>query len=161
MKPSAHGRIWIWISILLALCLSILPLPFQFEPFRPDWLAMVLIYWAISLPHRSNIGPAWVAGLLLDVLLGGTLGVRAVAMVLTIYLASAQYKGIRNSSLWLQALIIGVLSLVGKLTVFWVEHLFGQTNLNFAYFWSTLTTMLIWPWVFLVLRNLRRHFSIR
>ena len=48
MLQPASGRIWIWCSILLALCLSILPLPFQFEPFRPDWLAMVLI---LSLIH--------------------------------------------------------------------------------------------------------------
>ena len=69
MLEPASGRIWIWISILLALCLSILPLPFQVEPVRPDWLAMWIIYWALALPHRTNVGSAWVAGLLLDVLL--------------------------------------------------------------------------------------------
>ncbi|MBP8080274.1 MAG: rod shape-determining protein MreD, partial [Aeromonas sp.] len=108
MLQPASGRIWIWISILLALCLSILPLPFQFEPFRPDWLAMVLIYWALALPHRANVGTAWVAGLLLDVLLGSTLGVRAMAMAITTYLAAFQFQKIRNFSLWQQALIIGL-----------------------------------------------------
>ncbi len=114
MLQPASGRIWIWISILLALSLSILPLPFQLEPFRPDWLAMVLIYWALALPHRTNVGTAWVAGLLLDVLLGSTLGVRAMAMAITTYLAAFQFQKIRNFSLWQQALIIGCLSLVGK-----------------------------------------------
>ena len=147
MLEPASGRIWIWISILLALSLSILPLPFEFDPFRPDWLAMGLIYW--------------VAGLLLDVLLGSTLGVRAMAMAITTYLAAFQFQKIRNFSLWQQALIIGGLSLVGKMTVFWAEHLFSQASLNFSYFWSTLTTMLIWPWVFLVLRKVRRRFNIR
>ncbi|MGG5828716.1 hypothetical protein ACQ4LF_25275, partial [Aeromonas salmonicida] len=44
--------------MLLALCLSILPLPFQFEPFRPDWLAMVLIYWALA---AAWLATAWQA----------------------------------------------------------------------------------------------------
>lgn len=161
MLEPASGRIWIWISILLALSLSILPLPFEFDPFRPDWLAMVLIYWALALPHRTNVGTAWVAGLLLDVLLGSTLGVRAMAMAITTYLAAFQFQKIRNFSLWQQALIIGCLSLVGKVTIFWAEHLFSRASLNFAYFWSTLSTMLIWPWVFLVLRKVRRRFNIK
>ncbi|MCR6553090.1 rod shape-determining protein MreD, partial [Aeromonas sp. CPF2-S1] len=29
------------------------------------------------------------------------------------------------------------------------------------YFWSTLTTMLIWPWIFMVLRKVRRRFNIK
>ncbi|WP_042880459.1 rod shape-determining protein MreD, partial [Aeromonas sp. ZOR0002] len=131
------------------------------DPFRPDWLAMVLIYWALALPHRTNVGTAWVAGLLLDVLLGSTLGVRAMAMAITTYLAAFQFQKIRNFSLWQQALIIGLLSLVGKITVFWAEHLFSRASLNFAYFWSTLTTMLIWPWIFMVLRKVRRRFNIK
>ncbi len=141
MLQPASGRIWIWISILLALCLSILPLPFQFEPFRPDWLAMVLIYWALALPHRTNVGTAWVAGLLLDVLLGSTLGVRAMAMAITTYLAAFQFQKIRNFSLWQQALIIGLRCLGGKSTVCWPEHLCSRGRLNRAYLWSTLTTM--------------------
>jgi rod shape-determining protein MreD len=160
MLQPASGRIWIWISILLAL--SVDPAAsFQLEPFRPDWLAMVLIYWALALPHRTNVGTAWVAGLLLDVLLGSTLGVRAMAMAITTYLAAFQFQKIRNFSLWQQALIIGLLSLVGKITMFWAEHLFSRASLNFAYFWSTLTTMLIWPWIFLVLRKVRRRFNIK
>ena len=111
--------------------------------------------------RKTGENTAWVAGLLLDVLLGSTLGVRAMAMAITTYLAAFQFQKIRNFSLWQQALIIGLLSLVGKITVFWAEHLFSRASLNFAYFWSTLTTMLIWPWIFMVLRKVRRRFNIK
>ncbi|SIR55144.1 rod shape-determining protein MreD [Aeromonas sp. RU39B] len=161
MLQPASGRLWIWLTILLALSLSILPLPIQLAPFRPDWLSMVLLYWALALPHRVNVGSAWVAGLLLDVLLGSTLGVRAMAMGITVYLAAFQFQKIRNFSVWQQALIVGALTFVGKATVFWAEHLFTRANLNFVYFWSTLSTMFLWPWVFLVLRQLRRRFNIK
>ncbi|ALP39451.1 rod shape-determining protein MreD [Aeromonas schubertii] len=161
MLQPASGRLWIWLSILLALSLSILPLPIQLAPFRPDWLAMVLVYWALALPHRVNVGSAWVAGLLLDVLLGSTLGVRAMAMAIVVYLAAFQFQKIRNFSVWQQALIVGCLTLVGKVTVFWAEHLFSRATLNVVYFWSTLSTMFLWPWLFLVLRQLRRHFNIK
>ncbi|MGL5285061.1 MAG: rod shape-determining protein MreD [Aeromonas sp.] len=161
MLQPASGRLWIWLTILLALSLSILPLPIQLAPFRPDWLSMVLLYWALALPHRVNVGSAWGAGLLLDVLLGSTLGVRAMAMGITVYLAAFQFQKIRNFSVWQQALIVGALTFVGKATVFWAEHLFTRANLNFVYFWSTLSTMFLWPWVFLVLRQLRRRFNIK
>ncbi|MGL5948195.1 MAG: rod shape-determining protein MreD [Aeromonas sp.] len=155
-----QGRQWIALSILLALCLSIQPLPYQLDPFRPDWLAMVLIYWTLALPHRANVGSAWGAGLLLDVLLGSTLGVRAMAMAITIYLAALQFQKIRNFSLWQQAFIIAFLSLVGKIIVFWVEHIFGSALIHVTYFGSTLTTLFTWPWLFLVLRNVRRRFRV-
>ena len=43
-----------------------MPLPSLLDAYRPDWVALVVLYWVIALPHRINIGTAWVAGLLLD-----------------------------------------------------------------------------------------------
>ena len=125
-----------------------------------------LRYWQwVSGLVVGNMGDSYaysspVAELVLE-RLAVTVPLALMAMAITTYLAAFQFQKIRNFSLWQQALIIGGLSLVGKMTVFWAEHLFSQASLNFSYFWSTLTTMLIWPWVFLVLRKVRRRFNIR
>lgn len=157
----ANGRGTIFISILVALVLAILPLPAQLDAFRPDWLTLVVLYWVLALPHRVNVGTAWLAGLVLDILLGSTLGVRAIGLAVVTYLTAMNYQLIRNFSVWQQAVVIGVLTLTCKLLIFWAEHLVSDIILQPRYFWSILTTMMIWPWVFLILRRTRRKFGVR
>lgn len=48
--------------------------------FRPDWVALVVLYWVIALPHHLNVISAWVVGLIMDILLGSTLGIHALSM---------------------------------------------------------------------------------
>ena len=161
MNLTGHGTGSIYLTILLALVLSILPLPSLLDAYRPDWVALVVLYWVIALPHRINIGTAWVAGLLLDILLGSTLGVRALSMAIMAYIAAMQFEQIRNFSVWQQALVVGCINLLGQLAIFWAEHLFGVASLNYRLFWTSLSTTLLWPWTFLFLRKLRRKFRIR
>ena len=35
------------LSLVVALALTIVPLPAATEPFRPDFAALVLLYWAL------------------------------------------------------------------------------------------------------------------
>ena len=161
MNLTGHGKGSIYLTILLALLLAIVPLPAIIDPYRPDWLTLVIVYWVIALPHRVNVGTAWIAGLSLDILLGSTLGVRALALAIMAYVAAMQFQKIRNFSVWQQAVVVGIISLLGQLTVFWAEHLFAVVTMNYRMFWSCLTTTLLWPWVFLLLRKIRRKFHIR
>lgn len=161
MNITGHGTGSIYLTILSALILSILPMPSLLDYHRPDWLALVVMYWVIALPHRVNLGTAWVAGLLLDILLGSTLGIHALSMAIMAYVAALQFQKIRNFSVWQQALVMGCISLLGQLTVFWAEHLFGVATLNYRLFWASLSTLLLWPLTFVTLRKLRRRFRIR
>jgi rod shape-determining protein MreD len=77
------------VSFLLAFWLSEIPLPGGLDRFRPDWVAMVLIYWGMALPHRIGIGVGWGVGLLLDVGRGGLLGQHALALAVVAYLTAA------------------------------------------------------------------------
>ncbi|MGL4205506.1 MAG: rod shape-determining protein MreD [Aeromonadaceae bacterium] len=161
MNLTGHGKGSIYLTILLALLLAIVPLPAIIDPYRPDWLVLVVLYWVIALPHRVNVGTAWIAGLSLDILLGSTLGVRALAMAIMAYVAAMQFQKIRNFSVWQQAVVVGIITLLGQLTVFWAEHLFAVVTMNYRMFWSCLSTTLLWPWVFLLLRKMRRKYHIR
>ncbi|HUM92196.1 MAG TPA: rod shape-determining protein MreD, partial [Candidatus Competibacter sp.] len=75
MTVKLHTGRWIIVlSFLIAFLLGGVPLPDSLERFRPDWVAMVLIYWNMALPHRVGIGIGWLVGLLMDVGRGGLLG---------------------------------------------------------------------------------------
>ncbi len=155
-----RSRLGIMFSLALALMLSILPLPELIAPFRPDWLLITLIYWAIALPHRANVGTAFVAGLLLDLLLGSVLGVRALALVIPVYLAASQFQRMRNYSVWQQAFVVGALVMLNKLLIFWTAYLHRDIQVDYHYFWSIVSSMVFWPWIFLLLRKCRRQFAL-
>lgn len=156
----ANNGIIVVFSLLLALIASIMPMPLNIDAYRPDWVLIVLVYWSLALPSRVSVITAWVMGFLLDVLLGSVLGVHAAAMALSVYIAAVNYQKIRNFSLWQQALIIGVLAALYHLLVFWMQRFLTDAVFQPSYLYPVLTSVVLWPWMFLLLRKVRRHFKI-
>jgi len=157
----ANNGIILIFTILVALMASIMPLPMSTDVFRPDWVLVALIYWCMALPNRINVGIAWCVGFVLDVLLGSILGVHAAAMALAVYIVAGNYQKIRNFSLWQQALIVGVLSALYHLLVFWFQRFMTDIVFLPSYLYPVMTTIILWPWAFLLLRKIRRHFRIK
>ena len=157
----ANNGIIILLTLLLALIVSIMPMPHHIDVFRPDWVLVVLIYWAIALPMRVNVITAAVLGFLLDVLLGSTLGVHTVSMAIVVYIAIINYQKIRNFSLWQQSLIVGVLTALYNLLVFWLQRSLNDISFLPSYLYPVLTSIILWPWAFLLLRKIRRRFQIK
>ncbi|QOL26758.1 rod shape-determining protein MreD [Thalassotalea sp. LPB0316] len=157
----AHNGIIILLTLLLSLIAAIMPMPISLDIFRPDWVLVVTMYWAIALPNRVNVITAWVMGLLLDILLGSILGVHAAALAITIYIASGNYQKIRNFSLWQQSLVVGVLAALFHLIVFWLQRLLTDVVFLPSYLYPVITSMVLWPWAFLILRKTRQHFKIK
>lgn len=156
----AHNGIIVVFSLLLAVIATIIPMPLDIDTFRPDWVLVFLIYWTIALPNRVNVITAWLMGFILDVLLGSTLGIHAAAMAVSVYIATANYQKIRNFSVWQQALLVGVLSALYHLLVFWLQRFLSDVIFQPSYLYPVVTSIILWPWAFLLLRKARRHFRI-
>jgi len=157
----SHNGVIILLTLLIALMASIMPLPLSVDAFRPDWVLIVLIYWCMALPGRVNIITAWIMGFLLDVLLGSVLGVHAAAMAISVYIVAENFQKIRNFSIWQQALITGVLAALYHLVVFWLQRFLIDVTFLTSYLYPVITTIVLWPWLFYMLRKVRRHFSIK
>ena len=155
------SRLTIFLTFLVALMASIMPLPLSVDAFRPDWVLVVLLYWCLALPARVNVISAWVMGFILDVLLGSTLGVHAGAMAISVYIIAGNFQKIRNFSVWQQALIVGVLSALYHLIVFWLQRFLTDAVFLPSYLYPVFTTIILWPWAFLILRKIRRNFRIK
>jgi rod shape-determining protein MreD len=155
------SRLIIRLTFLVALMASIMPLPLSVDAFRPDWVLVVLLYWCLALPSRVNVISAWVLGFILDVLLGSTLGVHAGAMAIAVYIVAGNFQKIRNFSVWQQALIVGVLSALYHLIVFWLQRFLTDAVFLPSYLYPVFTTIILWPWAFLLLRKIRRNFRIK
>jgi rod shape-determining protein MreD len=157
----AHNGVIILLTLLIAVMASIMPLPLSVDAFRPDWVLIVLIYWCMALPDKVNIITAWLLGFLLDVLLGSILGVHAAAMAIAVFIVAENFQKIRNFSIWQQALITGVLAALYHLVVFWLQRFLIDVSFLTSYLYPVITTIVLWPWVFYLLRKVRRHFIIK
>ncbi|GIU12228.1 MULTISPECIES: rod shape-determining protein MreD [unclassified Shewanella] len=157
----ANGRWVVWLSLLVAMLFQIMPLPDMVEAWRPSWLLLVIIYWAMALPHRYNILTAWVLGVMLDILLGATLGIRAFAMSVVVYVVVLHFQRLRNFPMWQQALLVAMLVALYNLVVFWVQFVTGSAVFDVSLFYPAFSSLVMWPWIFWVLRRVRRLYKVR
>ena len=95
------------LTIFVAFMLTIMPLPEWAIEFRPDWVTLTLIYWAMALPTRAGVTIAWLAGLMLDVSHGAILGQNALGLVLVIYIVHIQHQRLRVAASSVMHLIPG------------------------------------------------------
>ena len=129
--------------------------------YRPEWVPMVLIYWIMALPYRVGIGWAWLAGIVLDILEGSTLGLNAMSLVIIAYLTLSLHLRLRMFSSVQQAGMVLVLIGINLLISHWLQLLTGQTvSNNIMFLLATLTSAVIWPSLFQILRHIRRSFDV-
>lgn len=149
-----------FLSLLLALALSIVPLPTVLAIAKPAWPLLVLIYWSMAFPGRVGILTAFVVGLLLDVLHQQLLGQHALGYALAIFIVLQIYPQLRVFPVWQQAVFVAFLVTLVQLIRLWVLGATGFPPGSW-WFWSpVLTSALLWPLVYHLLRDLRRRWLL-
>ena len=151
----------IYISLLLALVLMILPLPDWVQVYRPNWVALALIYWSMALPKHVGLWFAFLTGIVVDVSQGTLFGQHTLALVVIIFINLNFYQRIRVLNLPQQAIYVFALLLINQVLVAWVEGIMGRPTPLMSFFGAPLVGMLIWPWIFIVLRDVRRKAMLR
>jgi len=150
----------IYAAFLLGLIGAIYPLPLVLNAFRPDWMVLIIFYWVLALPHRVSIIHAFILGVLLDLLLGSTLGMHAMLFALLAYIVSVGYQRIRYFTMVQTTLLVGFFVLLTKLSLYGLASTLQDIELHKSYFWSIFTSMLIWPWFFFFMRYIRQRFKV-
>ena len=159
-QQDSHGYWLIVTSFLVAFVLAVLPMPQWLMWVRPEWVALILIYWAIALPHRVGILTALVLGILLDTLEGAVLGQNAFSLVVVAVLCQTLYQRLRVFSVLQQAGTVFVVIGINQLVCQWVQNLEGVGSPSLLFLLPAVSSALLWPVVLHVLRSLRRHYWV-
>lgn len=161
MASSRAGNGWVvWLTFAIGLLLSVSPMPQFMEILRPLWLALLLSFWALALPHKVGMTTAWVLGLAEDVLYGTLLGQNALILSLTTFLILSLAQRMRVFAMWQQCLVILVVFGLAQLAQLWLSALTGNRQPTLALLLPALMSALLWPWVSYALRGLRRRLGI-
>jgi len=152
----SRSTLTIVTSFVVAFMLTALPLPEWAVAWRPAWVALVLAYWCLALPHQIGVLTAWGVGLLLDVMNGSLLGQHALGLGAVAYVVIMYHQQIRVYPLFRQALVIGSLLFLYIVLMLLIYNFLGSMRYGYEYLLAALTSAVLWPWVFIVLRDFRR-----
>ncbi|WP_053980208.1 rod shape-determining protein MreD [Marinagarivorans algicola] len=146
---------WVVVSVLLALLLCVYPLPAHYAWFRPEFLPLLCIFWALYCPFRFGVVIAWGIGLAQDVVVGGVWGAHAIALAFITYVCLLSYQRLRSYSLAQQILWVFILVGIHQIFVNWVYGLDGYDAPVEMIILPTLITALCWPLVLTLLKPSR------
>ena len=154
-REVSSRRLPVVITLVVGLMLSIMPLPNLIAPFRPDWLALLLIFWAMQLPRTWRIGTAWIIGLILDVSYGTLLGQHALALCVIVFITVRFHLLMRVFPLsQLTATVFALLALY-QFLLFWINGVASVSAPLLAYWAPVVTGTLIWPFLYMFLSGVR------
>lgn len=159
-RSQRYGYGVIVTTFVLAFILAIVPFPAWLGWARPEWIALILIYWTIALPHRVGVLTGLVLGIFLDVVEGAVLGQNALSLAVVALLANTLYQRLRVYNLWQQASVVFLLVGINQLICYWVQTLQGVIMLWPIYLLPAFTSALLWPVTLHVLRALRRNYQV-
>ena len=139
-------------TLVLALLLNLLPVSGFARWVRPDFVALVILYWTVHQPHRFGMGMAFALGLTMDVAVGVLLGQHALAYSLLAFAGFMLHRRLRMFGLIEQLWQVLPLLLAAQLAVALAGMAKGAAFPGWQYFLGGLVAGLLWPLLSVALR---------
>lgn len=156
-KVSNSGVFWaVSLSVFVALVLTALPAPEVLFNFWPDWVALVLFYWALMMPERVGPWVGFLVGTLMEALFVKSFGVLGLGFATLLFVINGVHLQLRVLSVWQQMIVVTLFIGIFKLVTGWLYGLIEGFALSGEYFYSLLGCMVIWPFLFILMQELRR-----
>jgi rod shape-determining protein MreD len=145
LLPVKRG--YLVLTFIVAFMLNMLPLTGWALILRPDFVAIVLLYWGIEHPRKVGFTPAFLLGLGMDVADGSLFGQHALAYCVLMAAAIGLHRRLTLFGLKGQLLhILGALLFV-QLIVLVVRQAAGDAFPGWWYFLPSISGCLVWPFL--------------
>src|SRR6185436_13733632 len=149
------------LSLVATLALVAVPLPDSVAPLRPDWVAVVLLYWSLMAPRHFSLLTAFWMGIVLDTLSGALLGQNALALLVIVYLAEKFHLRLRVFPLSQLAFTVFVLLGLYEFILFWIDGMAGRPVPLTERLLPPLTGTLVWLGLYMMFHRGEREARAR
>ena len=143
---------FVLFTLLCGLVANSMPVSSVMLLLKPDFLALVLLYWCIHEPRLIGVGIAWCVGLLMDVTDATVFGQHALAYAVLAYAAEYFRRRVLRFPLWQQAAQVAVLLLACSALVLVLRVVGGAPAPRWTYAVGPLVGALLWPHITFVLQ---------
>jgi rod shape-determining protein MreD len=139
-------------TLLAALLLNLYPLSGWWLAVRPDFVALILLFWCIEQPRRIGFTAAWLLGLLMDIADASLLGQHALAYSILAYAGIVLHRRVQRFSVTPQVLHVILLLLLNDAIVLVLRLLAGSDFPGPQYFGGSIVGGVLWPALAIVLK---------
>ena len=148
----------ILITIIFGLFLTLITLPLGY--YAPEWMLLVVVYWAIAIPSNNKMILAFLSGIIVDIVFGQALGVSSLFYVVLIYLILRLYNSLRYMTIAQQAVVLFFFILIKQHLLIWLYYIIDR-NIDYqALLIGSVISAFVWPLIYYTLRFVRRKFHI-
>ena len=152
LLPASNA--FVLLSLLAALLFNWLPWQGVFLALRPDFVALVLLYWCTHKPYQVGIGMAWGIGVIADVADASLFGQHALAYSVLAFGGIVLNRRMQMFDLRQQSLQVFPVLLMTYVTyalVHWQLHGY----IAWSYFLGSVVSALLWIPLTLLLQVVR------
>jgi rod shape-determining protein MreD len=142
---------FIGFTLIAAILLNMLPWSGAAFWFRPDFVALAILYWVIQQPHRVGFTTAFTLGLLMDVADGALLGQHALAYSILVYGGILFHRRVRMFSPVAQIVHVIPLLLVNDVIILGIRLLAGADFPGYRFFMGSFVGGALWPFLSMLL----------
>jgi len=138
------GAGFIALTLIAALMLNLLPWSGAWLWLKPDFVALVVLYWCIEQPRKVGFVSAWMMGLFMDVADGTLLGQHALAYSILAYASIVLHRRVRMFSGTPQVVHVLLLLLLNDLIVLAIRLVAGADFPGLRYFIGSFVAAALW-----------------
>ena len=136
---------FIIFTFIAALLINLLPWSGWWLAIKPDFVALVVLYWCIQQPRKVGFTSAWLLGLVMDVAEGSLFGQHALAYSVLAFGGIVLHRRVLMFTMRDQVLHVLVLLVLNDLMVLAVRMLAGTAFPGISYFIGGLAAAARWP----------------
>ena len=148
------------LSFIFSFFFMIVPLPNSLKWLRPDLVTIFVIYWASNSPNNVGVFFAFFVGLFFDLLTGLPFGSMGLSLGIVAFLTMNLRLRLRIYRHWQKFMVIMLLVACSQLIRLWIQMLVGHPPASFMYWFCSITSAVVWPVVFTILRTYQQSLKI-